>query len=377
MPRVLASILIGLLALGAATSLRGESPWAHGTSLLRGCGSCHVGHGKRATQMLPAAEEQLCYRCHGGPAARGEMERRGLLAKSAQLRDVSADFRLPYRHPVELGGAHRPGEVLPEREAHARRHAECVDCHRPHRTARGQSGLARRVGARSSLDGRSPEYELCYRCHAESVNLPRSGSNVRRRFALSNPSYHPIEAAGKGRHVPSLRQPLTTASLISCSDCHGSDAGRGMHGSTYPYLLKQPYATAARTPEGPRAYALCYGCHDRQTLFSGRGFSEHDRHVRGARASCATCHTAHGSLTSPHLVEFSAGAVTPDSQTGKLGYVSLGQGRGQCYLRCHGVDHPGTGYCESGRDCPTGGKQSPLKPTQPIRDRLRGSPFSF
>lgn len=381
MPRVLRLLALAL-ALGAVLSLepgagRGQTVSAHDPlGLPKGCGSCHVGHGKRRSQMLPALEEQLCYRCHGGGQGRLEEQGRGRLGQVTRLRDVSADFRLPFRHPVEWSGRHQPGERLPETDPRAPRHVECVDCHRAHRTARvGLSSTRAQIGRRSSLDGRTPEHELCYRCHSTSLNLPRTTTNIQRRFALGNPSYHPVESVGRGKHVPSLRAPLNTASVISCGDCHGNDSGRGVHGSRYEFLLRRHYSAADNTPESPFAYALCYDCHDRQTLFSGKGFSEHERHVRQARASCAVCHDPHGSFSSPHLVEFDPAVVKRDTVTGRLAYLARGPGYGQCFLTCHGVVHTGREYCEPGTGCSRTGTTTQQR--RPLLKRMRRSPFSF
>ena len=326
--------------------------------------------------MLPEIEEDLCLRCHGSPALRARMEERGLLRSRTSLRDISDDFKLPSRHPIERTGLHRGDEELPERNPRARRHVECVDCHRAHRTVRTRpSERLARLPRRSSLDGVSPEYQLCYRCHSDSVNLPRDSSNIRLRFLITNRSFHPVEAAGRGRWVPSLRSPLTVNSMISCGDCHGNDTGRGVHGSAHRFLLRKHYATAQRVTESPFAYALCYSCHDRNALYSGRGFPHHERHVKDGRIPCISCHNAHGSPTFTSLIEFKSDEVSADRTYNRLHYQSLGPGNGVCYLTCHGENHPGRQYCARGASC--SGSASPPVRVVPLRERLRDSPFSF
>ena len=95
------------------------------------------------------------------------------------------------------------------------------------------------------------EYELCYRCHGDNQgNEPPVVSryifetNTRLEFSTSNASYHPVEAMGKNRDVPSLIPPLTVTSRIGCTDCHNSDSGdsingpRGPHGSVWRPILE-------------------------------------------------------------------------------------------------------------------------------------------
>ncbi|MCK5798177.1 MAG: hypothetical protein KAI47_13375 [Deltaproteobacteria bacterium] len=378
---VLGVCTVGLMLMGGAGRVWAGGGDAHSRAkLLRGCGSCHVGHGKSRTKMLPDTEESFCFRCHGSAERRAKEIRDGRLANSVSLRDVSRDFRLPFRHPVgRTFGVHRKGEVLPERNARTRRHVECADCHKPHRTVRLRR--TRNMTRRSPLDGRSAEYELCYRCHSDSANLPRNATNVRLAMSARNASYHPVEFAGpKGAYAPSLRAPLTVGSLISCGDCHGNDTGRGMHGSRYPFILRLHYGSSPRTPESPQAYALCYKCHDRQRLFAGRGFSKHALHVQKHNISCAVCHVAHGSPTNRHLIRFSpsatAAASDPKTRLRELLYADMGRGAGQCSVSCHawGVNHFRVNYCEGRGPCTTTTKMR----TQPLRQRRRrGSPFSF
>jgi hypothetical protein len=67
--------------------------------------------------------------------------------------------------------------------------------------------------------------------------------------------------------------------------------------------------------------------------------------VDGEDAPCAVCHDAHGSRQGVGLINFmlqdSTGrtVVTPSQSQGRLEFISLGPGRGQCYLTCHGENH--------------------------------------
>ena len=82
-------------------------------------------------------------------------------------------------------------------------------------------------------------------------------TNTRLEFATGpNPSYHPVVSAGKSLDVPSLIPPLTTASIINCTDCHSNDSGpnaggtgpSGPHGSLYPPILERQHGPDQREP---------------------------------------------------------------------------------------------------------------------------------
>jgi hypothetical protein len=208
----------------------------------------------------------------------------------------------------------------------------------------------------------SYEHELCFRCHADSldrglplVNRQHVQTNTRLEFSPANPSYHPVLAAGASTDVPSLISPLTVASTIACTDCHNNDSAtgaRGPHGSVYRPILERQLVLTHGSTDDQMANSLCYKCHDRGTLRGdGPGdvsFSEHQKHVEelpaatGGPASCAACHDPHGvqaaAANASHLINLDLDYVSP-SGSGQLKYEDLGNRTGQCYLTCHGEDH--------------------------------------
>jgi hypothetical protein len=209
------------------------------------------------------------------------------------------------------------------------------------------------------------EYEVCFKCHGDRAGVQPMISrqvvqnNTRLEFAPSAVSFHPVQAAGKNSFVPSLRPGLTTASLIYCTDCHGSDTGRkaggvgpnGPHGSNNKPLLTARYDTADNTPESATTYALCYACHDRSSILGDQSFPTHNRHIVMDRTPCSVCHDAHGIASSQgtrmrnaHLMNFDMTVVRPDPVTQRLEYTSQGIGRGSCTLTCHGVAHSPKSY---------------------------------
>jgi hypothetical protein len=190
--------------------------------------------------------------------------------------------------------------------------------------------------------GRSqPEHRLCYDCHGSGVVSARGREDIERLLRRGNPSFHPVEAPGRGSDVPSLIEPHNEQSVIACTDCHGSDqpgGARGPHGSAFEPLLKAHFERDDGRPETTYEYALCYRCHSRSVVLSPASFPEHRRHVAEARASCYTCHNSHGSLKYTHLIDFDTQVVFGNS-AGQLRFEDRGMRRGACSLRCHDRDH--------------------------------------
>jgi predicted CXXCH cytochrome family protein len=260
---------------------------------------------------------------------------------------------------------HDPAEDL----VNPSRHVTCVDCHNPHAsrvngcadchtlhgvkpiTATGLLAGVKGVNVSgTAVDPVTYQYELCFRCHADSVNrgparVPRQfvQTNARLAFAISNASYHPVVATGKNPSVPSLISPYTTAALINCTECHNNSSGMqaggsgptGPHGSAYFPLLERRQELTDFQGESSAIYALCYKCHSRTSILSDVSFTKHNLHVVIRTTACTTCHDPHGVATVPRLINFNASYVTPSSG-GQLRYDA---GLRQCFLTCHGVDH--------------------------------------
>ena len=203
-------------------------------------------------------------------------------------------------------------------------------------------------------------YEVCFKCHADNnvitfvdINRQLSQINTRLEFDLANPSFHPVEGAGKNSNVPSLLSPLNENSIIYCTDCHANDSGPGAggtgpagpHGSSYKRLLERNYTTLDETPESGFEYALCYKCHDRESILNDESFPEHSEHVESEDAPCSACHDPHGisasqgtATNNSHLINFDLNIVSPNGD-GQLEFVDFGNFRGSCALNCHGEEH--------------------------------------
>jgi len=293
------------------------------------CDDCHNPHGVQdAKGVVPALledrEPALCVKCHDGSRA---ADIRGQLTRS-------------YWHGMQARGSHDPREGSDPAKYAAipaqNRHVECSDCHNSHRAIKERlesdapaassllagvsrievsnnaAGMAPRYTYRSA-DDPSPanEYEICFKCHSGWTRQPAGQIDLALVTNPNNPSFHPIQAAGKNPRIdPNAFAPGYAAdSIITCTACHGSDEATvaGLHGSSYRYLLKKPSGTTGKDD-------LCFSCHaydvygspaataDLQRASRFNGGTGHAFHVGSQNLPCSSCHETHGSTRSPFLM---------------------------------------------------------------------------
>ncbi|MCB9839034.1 MAG: hypothetical protein H6813_06820 [Phycisphaeraceae bacterium] len=320
------------------------------------CNACHTPHTAPSGPYLLRGQTiaETCLACHDGTIP-------GAV-------DILSETGKPSNHETF-------SEVDPQEPLSS--HASCADCHEPHTMtqmqtpapdAPGSFGMVAGVNAAGSpVAVAQYEYEVCFRCHGpDNPVLPRvprvsNLNDVRLEFETSAASFHPIEAPGKNMDVPSLLPGITESDIIRCTDCHSSDldsaAGGsgpdGLHGSVNGPLLVANYTTTDFTSESAEAYALCYLCHDRNSILNDESFSDHRKHIVEKRTPCSACHDAHGisslqgsETNNSHLINFDTSIVFPDPSTNRLEFRSLGFQRGECYLTCHNTQHSPRRYPE-------------------------------
>jgi predicted CXXCH cytochrome family protein len=330
----------------------GKNPWQHIDEPFvnvsqNGCENCHNTHNAngKAQLMKSQLEENNCLDCHNGNVARTNLE---------------ADFVKSYTHGVfNYNGIHNSNE----KSIPTAKHVECADCHNSHSTNSKTANAPYANGFISGVKGIDQngiavnsiqyEYELCYRCHSLNAFTPSSTirnieqNNVRLEFNTSNPSFHPVAGVGNNNNVPSLISPLTTSSMIYCTDCHASNgtSASGPHGSIYPQILKYKYETIGNPAESYSSYELCYSCHNRNSILNNDSFKEHNKHIRDENTSCNICHDPHGisnsqgnSINNSNLINFDTKIVSSDA-TGNLKFVDTGNNSGYCIIKCHGKTH--------------------------------------
>ncbi len=336
-----------------------------------GCVNCHKIHSapQRERLLRFRREEDNCLNCHSGAVA---------------AFNIAAEIGKRSGHDVRrLHGIHDPTEL----PFAMRRHVECADCHNPHaaqhnsfgtvlgtlgQTAKGPtfnvSGVTQSGGA---VDHARFGYEICFKCHGDSAYRPRQATprqidqtNTRLEFQTSNPSFHPVVGPRRNTDVVSLLPPLRVGSMVACTDCHNSDNARaaggtganGPHGSLFEPLLVRNYETDDFTTESAQAYALCYGCHSRDSVLGDESFSRHRRHIVDLRTPCGVCHDAHGVYRGQgngrahgSLINFDSSVVSPASGANgrRVEYQDTGRFSGSCTLTCHGFAHPEFPYTRS------------------------------
>jgi hypothetical protein len=314
--------------------------------------------------MTAVREEGLCLECHDG----------------APAPDVRGPFRRAFAHPIGTSGRHDAGEGGDaSRFGTGNRHVECADCHNPHRGLRdrvppvppaasnrlvGVSRVKVTNGTAGSMPiytyagpaetGFAAEYEICFKCHSSWTTRPVGQSDLALLLNPGNPSFHPVEQAGRNRNIADAAFVNGWAwdRLVYCSDCHGSDdpTVRGPHGSSYRHLLRKDYAaTTARTPMAPTD--LCFDCHSWDT-YANRGAGSsvlgasrfnpprtgegHAFHVGEQGYTCYVCHQSHGSTQ--------RGALIATGRAPGVAGFSQSAGGGTCTATCHGTESYSVNY---------------------------------
>jgi Doubled CXXCH motif (Paired_CXXCH_1) len=257
------------------------------------------------------------------------------------------------------------------------------------------------------------EYQLCFKCHSGATTLTSNAGLKPSQYALdkgvefnpANPSFHPIEAAGKNQSAamteslagtsPYKRWNFNTTSTVRCLNCHAGATGpealpgsaMAPHTSSNRGILLENYRDRVLKPRdnvivdgvvvdkaayNAGDFALCYVCHGEEPFLDnestatnfpahalhlselseeGDGGTDIDKAGDGqGNAICAECHFRTHSTTSKvgepggsRLVKF-APNVEPLASGGTPSWTLGADGGGSCALTCHGEKHDGYNY---------------------------------
>ena len=309
----------------ATWNLAGTNPWADRRAEWRGanvaensCMNCHASHNAADTARLPKyLEENTCISCHNGNTA---------------STDIQADVVKASTHPVTVTPNADHDFAPTENPLTMNIHAECPDCHNPHKVQAAQpmisfnpsdplnaaihstpplantliqdvSGIDINGSVVSTVTN---QYELCFKCHGVPGKGPCGSTfttercstttgylmtrvdqlyNIRDKVNPATPgliSYHPIVANNPANNaqVWSLRTDIPLDKInsqIYCTDCHNSDTSaavggtgaNGPHGSANEAILTDVYAFDSIIPTGPTDMALCFKCHSEASIMAG------------------------------------------------------------------------------------------------------------
>ena len=137
------------------------------------------------------------------------------------------------------------------------------------------------------------EYEICFKCHASPqrpIRIAAHPAGHRRNatrawsFRRTTPRFIPSRAPERAAMCRACILPLTTSSMIYCTDCHsdesvanGGTGSRGPHGSKYAPILRDQYDTTINVvPYSNSNFALCYNCHYESSILSDVTFQKKD-----------------------------------------------------------------------------------------------------
>ena len=209
------------------------------------------------------AQEKTCYQCHTTGA-------NSALASVTQVPNIESEFNLPIRMPLttsdqggttqevhDIGGNFTDGaldcnsptnrcgaDMLESRAKLAQRHAECTDCHNPHRVVKFRS----MVGGASGITG-APDPAGTHR-HDETTGYTHS--NIASGVLRGTWGVEPVYGSTSFHDMPS-----------------GFTVKRGDPGASTSTALTSPWVT--------REYQICLKCH------SNYGYPDNNAYPLGTR----------------------------------------------------------------------------------------------
>ena len=265
-----------------------KDKFVHGPVAAGDCLTCHNPHGSEEPQLVRAFGAELCQGCH--------VDMKATLAEKRfvhePVKEDCASCHNPHASPARYQLRQETADqcfachkTLKPKIAAARvKHdavkieRQCVNCHDPH-----AGDFAKQL--------RSTTMELCLKCHDREQEAP-SGTVQNIKGWLE---------AHTDLHGPIREQ--------DCVGCHSP------HESQHFRLLRREYPAKFYTPFDPKAYELCFMCHEPDLVKIEKtttltGFRNGDRNLHFVHVNqpekgrtCRACHEAHSSSSAKHVRE--------------------------------------------------------------------------
>ena len=362
------------------------------------CEDCHTPHfavqpfGWPTGWLLNFSTDEGCLACHSEPivhiaaaASPSSIQAASRIsltaARASQAVNIKRQSDKPSGHRMTPNARIMSQKEQLDTRRSWRKEVTCMGCHNPHSVNRRKASAPYASGMLDGVSGVDRdgievdsvtyEYEVCFKCHGDYSNdypfVPRViVSNIRLAMDRNNPSYHPVVEHARNPVIPSipssLEPSLSGGSMIYCTDCHRDDEGgaRGPHGSSILPILGERYETTDGPTESYQRYALCYRCHNRDSILRDDSFKKnflgkggHSGHLADG-APCSACHDPHGikddgmSGSHTHLINFDTRIVSPAPGNQFPFFQDLGAFSGSCTLVCHGRTHVNEAYPQGG-----------------------------
>lgn len=318
-------VLCGLPCCASATSSVAPFPdgknivWSHAPYEVGACTACHESNNPRDPGSLTKPVNDLCFSCH--EQLKVAMEERPVVHAAALVSCTSChnphnatQRKLLIESVPDLCfSCHDAIKqlVTDSKVGHdtVTKGAACLHCHHPH-SANVEHLLFRLPG------------DLCVTCHGTDGIVTSEGDRLTnfKTLLAENPVQHGPVAAN------------------DCTACHAP------HGSENFRLLVEAYPAKFYAPYEPRNYALCYRCHNDQTMtsphtttltkFRNGDLNLHYLHVNKEKQgrTCRACHEVHASKK-PHQIRDGV-PYGPSGWILPVKYTQTASG-GACEKTCH------------------------------------------
>lgn len=309
------------LCLTCHADVTGGKPMVHGPLKEGTCTACHEPHSSPNPNLLKVDGRELCLECH--PTTRLEL-------------DVMNVTHAPVEGDCLV--CHDPHATTGESLLNVDKQSLCLSCHDEigelmrsshgqHAAVTTERGCLNCHVAHASDHTRLLKEEaaaLCLDCHDQPLERTEGGTIMDMKAFLQD-------------HLV-LHAPVAQGNCVSCHMIHGGGLER---------LLTREYSTEMYNSMPDETYALCFVCHDRQsvslpestavTQFRNGALNLHYVHV-GLRPKSRSCHVCHDPHATNNEHDLRDSVPFGPNWTIKIDWQSTENG-GTCAAGCHRSYH--------------------------------------